>query len=233
MTRIDRFLTKLTNVRLDDVFNPYADICVIHDHSESPKIRLRSLRAFLQSSVELGVDSIWFGRDLGYRGGRRTGIALTDEKHLPLLAMHLKSKQILKATASPMVIERTASVVWGMIDEIGHVPFMWNAFPFHPHQTDDVFSNRNHTRGELSAIWELNLELIDILKPRHFVAIGNDAHAALNNAGLKCSYVRHPSYGGQADFVKGLRQIYGRAKARSTRTPTPSHVAGNQLELID
>jgi len=36
--------------------------------------------------MELGSNTIWMGRDLGYRGGRRTGLALTDEAHLPLFS---------------------------------------------------------------------------------------------------------------------------------------------------
>ncbi|NGY05616.1 uracil-DNA glycosylase [Solimonas terrae] len=228
MKTIDRFLARLAAVQLENVFNPYRDICPIHDHAESAQIRLQSLRAYLTLAVQQGVDSIWFGRDLGHRGGRRTGIALTDEKHLPLLAARLHTRGIRKATASEMVIERTATVVWSMVEEIGQLPFMWNAFPLHPHEAKAPLSNRSHTRGELSQIWSFNMELVDVLKPRHFVAIGNDAHVALANAGLPCSYVRHPSYGGQADFVAGLRRIYSEHCA-ANRTGA----LASQLELID
>jgi ABC-type Fe3+-hydroxamate transport system substrate-binding protein len=51
--------------------------------------------------------------------------------------------------------------------------------------------------------------LMDWLKPEIVVAIGNDAHKALTELGYPCQYVRHPSYGGQAEFIRGIGQIYG------------------------
>jgi hypothetical protein len=79
-------------------------------------------------------------------------------------------------------------------------------------------SNRAHTRQELKQVWDLNLELLDILQPTRLVAIGNDAHNALQREGLNCEYVRHPSYGGQAEFVAGLRRIHGLDRPRNRRT---------------
>lgn len=231
MTKIDRFVAELATVRLDSVFNPYSDICPVHDHRDSARIRCSNLREFLAGSVELGIDSIWFGRDLGYRGGRRTGLALTDEAHLPLLSTKLGKRAIQKATASELVVERTATIVWGLIEEIGHVPFMWNAFPLHPHEAGNPLSNRSHTRKDLRQVWDLNLELLDILKPQHLIAIGNDAHQALSAAGLPCTYVRHPSYGGKADFTSGIRSIY-KINSRPKRA-TKKEVAESQLALID
>jgi hypothetical protein len=96
-----------------------------------------------------------------------------------------------------------------MVLEIGQLPFFWNTFPFHPYEVGDPMSNRAHSRQELQQVWALNLELLDLLQPQKLVAIGNDAHDALTREGLKCEYVRHPSYGGQADFVAGLRRIHG------------------------
>jgi hypothetical protein len=206
---ISRFIARLSSIRLAAVFNPYADRCCQYDRADAIRIRCSNLEAYLVAALEVGIDTVWFGRDLGYRGGRRTGVALTDEAHLPVLARLLGSDQIGQATIGEAMSERTASVVWGMVYEIGKLPFFWNAFPFHPHEPGAPMSNRTHTRQELKQVWDLNLELLTILQPTRLVAIGNDAHNALTREGLECEYVRHPSYGGQADFVAGLRRIHG------------------------
>jgi hypothetical protein len=206
---IQRFIERLAALRQDNVFNPYGERCPLNDRQDAVAIRRRNLEVYLSATIENGIDTVWFGRDLGYRGGRRTGVALTDEAHLPVLAKLLGSKLIQQATEGEAVAERTATVVWGMVFEIKQLPFFWNTFPFHPFESGDPMSNRAHTRSELRKVWDLNLELLDILQPQKLVAIGNDAHQALSREGLECEYVRHPSYGGQADFVAGLRRIHG------------------------
>lgn len=214
---ISRFMERLASIRLENVFNPYGERCSHNDRSDAVEIRCRNLETYLCATIEHGIDTMWFGRDLGYRGGRRTGVALTDEAHLPILARLLESRSIEQATTGEAVSERTASVIWGMVFEIGQLPFFWNTFPFHPFEPGEPMSNRAHTRRELQQVWDLNLELLDLLQPQKLVAIGNDAHNALTREGLTCEYVRHPSYGGQADFVAGLRRIHGIDRQASPR----------------
>ena len=212
------FIERLASVRLPNVFNPYAERCAQNDRPDAVLIRRKNLETYLDATIESGIDTIWFGRDLGYRGGRRTGVALTDEAHLPVLATLLGSDAIARATEGEAISERTATVIWGMVFEIGQLPFFWNTFPFHPYEAGEPMSNRAHTRHELQQVWDLNLELLDLLQPQKLVAIGNDAHKALTREGLSCEYVRHPSYGGQADFVAGLRRIHGIDREHRSRT---------------
>ena len=80
------FVQALASIQLPNVFNPYADQCEVHDRANAAATRRKSLRSYLQAVESLGVDTIWMGRDLGYRGGRRTGLALTDEQHLAAVA---------------------------------------------------------------------------------------------------------------------------------------------------
>ncbi len=208
MKAIDQFIARVAATTLPNVFNPYRDQCPLYDRPNAVAIRRANLRTYLDAALTVGVDSIWFGRDLGYRGGRRTGIALTDEAHLPLLAMLCDTQKMARATHGEAIRERTATVVWEIIAEIKQLPFLWNAFPFHPHEPDAPMTNRTHSRSELATIWDLNQALLDLIQPRKFIAIGNDARDALSRQGLACDYVRHPSYGGQADFVSGLRRLY-------------------------
>ena len=208
MKKIDAFLKRISSIELPNVFNPYAQHCPIHDLPNATKIRRENLRIFLVAAIENGVGDIWMGRDLGYRGGRRTGVALTDEARLPLLGRFCGAASLQRATAGPPVAERTATVVWNLIQEVGRIPFLWNAFPFHPFESGEPMTNRCHSRKELKQIWEINEMLFELLQPNRYIGIGNDAVALLTAQGLNCEYVRHPSYGGQSDFEAGIRRLY-------------------------
>lgn len=155
------------------------------------------------------VDTIWIARDLGYRGGRRTGVPLTDEVHLNHAAALMGGIELDRATRGPAVAERTAAVVWSVLSRIGEPAVLWNIFPLHPHEPADPFSNRCHTRSEREATWPLLTALIDMIQPRRIVAIGRDAGMALNGLDITVEVVRHPSYGGQAEFIAGVHRIYG------------------------
>ena len=155
------------------------------------------------------VDTIWIARDLGYRGGRRTGVPLTDEVHLGQAAELMGGIALHRATRGPVVAERTAAIVWSMLTQIGEPAVLWNIFPLHPHEADDPFSNRCHTRAEREATWPLLMALIAMIKPRRIVAIGRDAGMALSGLDITVEVVRHPSYGGQAEFISGVNHIYG------------------------
>lgn len=65
----------------------------------------------------MGATALWIGRDLGYRGGRRTGLALTDDVHASHHARRWEI-QMESPTVGTAVAERTAAVVWGMLDRI-------------------------------------------------------------------------------------------------------------------
>ena len=106
------FVNALSELKLDNVFNPYADKCPVHDRSDAVSARRRNLRGYLKAAAEIGVDTIWMGRDLGYRGGRRTGLALTDEYHLSEMTQRYPGSDFKQATVGPALAERTASEIW-------------------------------------------------------------------------------------------------------------------------
>src|SRR5688572_19143278 len=97
----------LSGICLPNVFNPYADRCKTFDRADAVAARRSNLTAFLRAAIELQVDTLWMGRDLGYRGGRRTGLALTDERHLPVVAKVYRGSSAMQATEGPAVAERT------------------------------------------------------------------------------------------------------------------------------
>jgi hypothetical protein len=209
------FAAALAQTRLPSVFNPYVDCCPIHDRPDAARVRKRNLVRCLEAALAPRVDTIWIARDLGYRGGRRTGVPLTDEIHLSQAGVLMGGIALDRATRGPVVAERTAAIVWSVLSRIGEPAVLWNIFPLHPHEPDDPFSNRCHTRAERDATWPMLIALIALVKPRRIVAIGRDAGMALAGLDIPVELVRHPSYGGQAEFIAGVHRIYGIAPDRN------------------
>jgi len=204
------FVSSIQELRFENVFNPYADRCSVHDVSDAPHRRAQALLELLDAAVETDVDAFWIGRDLGYRGGRRTGLALTDDVHLAVHALRW-NVSIERATTGSLVAERTAAVIWRMLALVPAAVFLWNVFPFHPHEPGDPFSNRSHRPHERAVGEDLLAQLIVMLKPRRLVAIGNDAAKTAHRLGgdAEIIQVRHPSYGGQRDFIDQVECLYG------------------------
>lgn len=218
------FVQALAAIRLPNVFNPYADQCGVHDRANAPALRRRALRSYLEAVKALGVDTIWMGRDLGYRGGRRTGLALTDEQHLPALSSIYPGSSASKTTHGPVIAERTAAEIWALLAQLDFPPLLWNVFPLHPHEPDQPFTNRKFSARELAHVDDLNGKLIGWLGIRRVVAIGQDAAGYAARFSVQVECVRHPSYGGITDFRAGVRKLYG--------LPMPNLAAETQPELF-
>lgn len=215
------FVDALSTIELENTFNPYRDICAIHDAQDAVERRCRNLRRCLESALDANVDTIWIARDLGYMGGRRTGIPLTDEAHLADAERLFGGIQLDRATTGPSLKERTATITWQLLAEIGRPVMLWNVFPLHPHAPKLPMTNRCHRRSEREAAWPFLLALIEMLQPKRLVAIGRDAAAALEGLDIPVSNVRHPSYGGQPEFIAGIQAIY-QLGPRPVRTTMPT-----------
>lgn len=227
------FTDALAEISLPGVFNPYRDNCGLHDRPSAATVRRRNLRRCIEASLDTGVDTIWVARDLGYRGGRRTGVALTDEVHLDSAAAMMGGISLERATNGPVVAERTAAVVWRVLSQLKQPVFLWNVFPLHPHDPNDPLSNRCHTRSERDRTWPLLLALVDMIRPERIVAIGRDAGQALSALVLPVHVVRHPSYGGQSEFVGALSALYGIDSMPASASQGVLPFANNQATICE
>jgi hypothetical protein len=208
--QINDFVQMLCSLTFENVFNPYSNKCDLYDLPDAPNRRTSVLLSILQAASNSEVDAIWIGRDLGYRGGRRTGLALTDDVHIAEHAARWGIKTDRPTSGEP-VVERTAAIIWSVLEEVSVPVFLWNVFPLHPHESGKPFSNRSHNAKERHVGEALLAELITILKPRRLIAIGNDAAKASHRlrGTIDVNKVRHPSYGGQTQFLEEMWALYG------------------------
>lgn len=209
------FVDAVASLSFANSFNPYTDRCEVHDRHDAPHCRAIALSEMVKKAVERPVDAIWIGRDLGYRGGRRTGLALTDDVNI---SRHARRWNLVaeRPTVGAAIAERTAAVIWSMLDQIDANVFLWNVFPLHPHEANDPFTNRQHNAKERAAGEEILTMLFGLLKPARILAIGNDAAAVAKRVSdsIPVTCVRHPSYGGQNQFLSQMAELYS-LKSRS------------------
>ncbi|MCY4005432.1 MAG: uracil-DNA glycosylase [Rhodobacteraceae bacterium] len=203
-----RIICELETLSFKNTFNPYFDRCSLHDIAAAPTLRRYYLREMLERAHQSDVAAIWVGRDLGYRGGRRTGLALTDDVHFPA-HLHRWDLKPQKLTTGKPTSERTATIVWSILHQIDAPIFLWNIFPLHPFRDRDAFSNRLHNTHERETGINILNRVVEYIEPQQMVAIGNDAYDALS-AAFPCERVfkvRHPSYGGQNEFIAGMHAL--------------------------
>jgi hypothetical protein len=206
--KTDRFISELSALNLPNTFNPWRDNCPENDRTDAPAIRRRNLSKVLEAAIGASVEHFWVGRDLGYLGGRRTGLAMTDELHLEAQAQMWGISALTRATTGQACGERTAKEVWHWLVKHGRPTFLWNVFPLHPHRPGESHSNRPHTRSERDAAIHLLTWLHGEMRPKCVVALGRDAQQVLATMGIVHVPVRHPSMGGLNDFRSAMVRLF-------------------------
>ena len=209
MTTPESFVEVLEKLTFENTFNPYSDRCPIHDLDDAPSIRSRTLRALLEAAKQREIDDLWVGQELGYRGGRRTGLAFTDDVYFQEHVEHW-GVPFERPTKGKEVQEPTATAVWSMLSQIKKSVFLWNVFPLHSYEPGEPFSNRPHNAGERKAGEKLLSQLIHLLEPHRLVAVGKKAEKVVSRLSNGCEVrcVRHPARGRQKEFQAQMRVLY-------------------------
>lgn len=199
--RVREFIASLAaRPHRSDSFNPYRD-----------QQLARNLEHYLETLWRYPgyTGLLLVGEALGYRGGRNTGVpfsssALYREAEHPFLH-DLAGKLQLSQRES----EATANIVWRYLSDKQQLPLFWNAYPFHPHQRGNAASNRKPRAAEVKEGAQLLRELVTIVRPRRIAGIGREGYkvATREFPDRQVIYIRHPSYGGKADFIAGMDQL--------------------------
>lgn len=196
--QFDYFLELLQNVKGENLFNPYTDICSSHDlGSLSPKIRTGNLKQYFTTINK--ADTILIGEAAGYLGCRRTGLPFTDEITLRVLSKLFRI-HLFVATKSGKNKELSATQMWGILSKLEHPPFLWNIVPFHPHEKNKPLSNRTPTPKDHELVKEAVKYFFDNTQFKKIFSVGNVSTNILTNMGYDVEYIRHPSYGGSVKF---------------------------------
>lgn len=199
---VEEFVEEVATLQMADCFNPYADRYDPFDVEDAPLIRRSNLLHVLKSAAETGVADLWIGLELGYNGGRRTGLAMTDDANLLAHGRRFGVADRLRhATKEGPTKEVTAGAVWEALSRIKRPVFLWNVVPVHPHRPSEPLSNRRHTATERKVCLPHLRALVKLLRPKKIVAVGNDAAVTLKQCGYAYLPVRHPAFGGRRQFL--------------------------------
>ena len=177
-------------------------------------IRRANLLRYLGRMAELHPPTLLVMEAPGYRGCRLTGVPVTSRKillegvpGLDIFGADRGYENTTDAGFERIYGEQSATIVWGTLGEIGRPVFIWNAFPFHPHQPGNPLSNRRPRKPETLLGAAFLRDVIEKYSFERIIAGGNVAHETLTALGIDIQKVRHPAQGGKNDFVAGLKAI--------------------------
>lgn len=209
MKEIDDFVELLSqNPPINLVVNQYSL------ENNNNEIRRRNLKKYLLQMFDMKPKYLLVGEAPGYKGCAISGVPFTDEltiknglKNINLFG--IKNGYGTEFIDKELHKENTAQIFWNLIDSIGKCEFLiWNIFPFHPHERNDIKSNRKPTAMECSIGKKYVFDLLKIFGDLKIVSIGRVAEENLKDKYNNIIYIRHPSYGGKNEFETGIRKLY-------------------------
>lgn len=194
---------------LPDCFNPYAS-------GDAPRdaIRLANLRIYLEEMTARRPRVALVGEAPGIHGCHWSGVPFMGERLLtrgvPRHGLFGPGKGYGWTSGHPRgESEASGTILWGIIADLPAPPFIWNAFPLHPHLAGRPASNRTPRAEELAACAHVLPRLLAIFPIQRVVAVGRKAEGLLAELGIHAAAVRHPANGGNRACRAGLLRLLG------------------------
>jgi hypothetical protein len=206
MNEIKKLILKLGSIDTPKtVFNPYKDVCNIHDKNNAPAIRRKNLEILLNYHYRSKTNTIWIFEANSYQGGRRSGVPFVNELMYEEIENILGIKESFKkATKTNNKVALTTKMAWNLVKELNIIPFMWESASFHFYNRNNPFSNRPVTKDESILYKDILMDVLNIFKPKKIISVGRSSERILNYLNIENNYVRHPAHGGFVKFKKGI-----------------------------
>jgi uracil-DNA glycosylase len=207
MSQINEFMQCLQQAKPPHhCVNPY------RAGSAANAARCHNLQLYLADLQQRHPTHLLIGEAPGYRGCRLSGVPFVS----PFILLNgvpgcglfgLEQGYLLPDDVTAVAKEASATILWQTIATCQPTPLLWNAFPFHPHQPGRLNSNRKPNKAELALGAQFLEPFLRLFQQPICVAIGKKAQQVLNSLGRPHQIVKHPSYGGKAQFSQGLQDL--------------------------
>ena len=181
----------------------------IYDYNnEDNEKRKNNLKLYLEKMKNLSPKVILIGEAPGFRGCRFTGIPFTSEY---LLSNNLffgnSGFETTKENDKPKK-EKTATIMWEVLDSLNQYPLLWNSFPFHPHNQENPTENREPTTKECKCALDFLNYLFKLFPNINKIgAVGRKAEGLLKN-NRNYEYIPHPSHCKKEHFIETLKGFF-------------------------
>jgi len=205
LQKIDALVTRLTGLAGSDrLFNPYAA-----QGGSAAAVRRSNLTRYLADMAARMPRHLFLFEAPGYRGCALTGIPVTSERILlaGIPEWGLFGAGYQGTSGQPDgVAEMTATILWDTLRaHLDAPPLIWNTVPLHPHRPGAPASNRTPGVQEQREGAFFIGAIMELFEFEYIFGVGRIAQRALAAQGYPYIPLRHPSQGGKAEFVSGLR----------------------------
>jgi uracil-DNA glycosylase len=209
----DLFEKKIFTIKpTPGLFNQYRSRDLLVDVISAASIRRNNLFGYF-CSFRKRPPVLLLGEAPGPWGCRFSGIPFAGERQLLMHSLPFAGRQSsrdeprVSIRRKPPYISNSARLFWSTMLPFHPRFIVWNCVPFHPYKASSILSVRTPTASEVLRYTNVLAEIISLLKPNKIIAVGRKAQFSLNQLGVPCKYVRHPSQGGAVKFKKGINRL--------------------------